>query len=314
MSNQEIWLEKYRPSSVSDIKGHETITSTLQKYIDDNNIPNLIFSGPPGVGKTVSAVSLAKDFYENDWRKNFIELNASDSRGIDDVRNEIKNFARTATKYPYRIIFLDEADALTDDAQSALRRTIEKNSNNARFIFSCNYPSQIIEPIQSRCHVYRFTPLEETAIEKQIKEIVHNEHISITDHSIKTIARTADGDMRNAINTLHAVSTMSNEKITKDDIYMISNTVPREKIRKIFEQCENGEFMNARNNVRQIIQEKGVSEQQIIKQMYEEVFEIQTKQNEEDIIKEISKVEKNISQGANGRIQIDGLLARLSDQ
>ena len=146
-----IWIEKYRPRSLSQIVGQEAITSRLKGYVEKKDLPHLLFSGPAGVGKTTSSVAIAQEIYGEGWKENFLELNASDERGIDVVRNRIKNFARSSFgKYDYKIIFLDEADSLTKDAQSALRRTMEQFSHNTRFILSCNYSNRIIS-FAKRC-------------------------------------------------------------------------------------------------------------------------------------------------------------------
>ena len=160
-AKEGIWIEKYRPRSLSQIVGQEAITSRLKGYVEKKDLPHLLFSGPAGVGKTTSSVAIAQEIYGEKWKENFLELNASDERGIDVVRNRIKNFARSSFgKYDYKIIFLDEADSLTKDAQSALRRTMEQFSHNTRFILSCNYSNRIIDPIQSRCAVFRFKPIK----------------------------------------------------------------------------------------------------------------------------------------------------------
>ncbi|MFB6185478.1 MAG: replication factor C small subunit, partial [Halobacteriaceae archaeon] len=194
---EEIWIEKYRPQTLDDIAGHEHIVERLKSYVEKNELPHLLFAGEAGTGKTSAAMAIARELYGNEWQENFLELNASDERGIDVVRERIKDFARSSFGgFAYRIIFLDEADSLTSDAQSALRRTMEQFSNNVRFILSCNYSSQIIDPIQSRCAVFRFSPLSDEVIEEYIQMIADEEDITITDDGIDALVYAANGDMR----------------------------------------------------------------------------------------------------------------------
>ena len=150
--NNTIWIEKYRPATLNDVVGQREIVERLKNYVGAQSLPHLLFTGTAGIGKTTSAVALAREFFGDDWQVNFRELNASDERGIDVVRNQIKQFARTAPmgKATFKILFLDEADALTNDAQSALRRTMENYAQTCRFILSCNYSSKIIDPIPIR--------------------------------------------------------------------------------------------------------------------------------------------------------------------
>jgi len=202
---EEVWIEKYRPQTLDDVMGHENIVGRLKSYVSRNDLSHMLFSGPAGTGKTTCATAIARELYGDDWREHFLELNASDERGIDVVRDRIKNFARTSFGgVEYRIIFLDEADALTSDAQSALRRTMEQFSNNVRFILSCNYSSQIIDPIQSRCAVFRFSPLADDAVAEEIRTIAAEEDIELTEDGLDALVYAADGDMRKAINGLQA--------------------------------------------------------------------------------------------------------------
>ena len=155
------WVEKYRPQTLDDVVGQKHIVGSLKKYVDQGSMPNLMFTGPAGVGKTTSALALVKAILGDYWRQNFLELNASDARGIDTVRNEIKSFCRLKpVGAPFRIIFLDEVDNMTKDAQHALRREMEMYTKTASFILSCKYSSKIIDPIQSRCAIFRFAPIK----------------------------------------------------------------------------------------------------------------------------------------------------------
>ncbi len=193
------WIEKYRPRRLSEVVGQRPIAEKLANYVKSNSIPNMMFSGPAGVGKTTSAIALAKELFGKSFEQNFLELNASDDRGIDVVRNTIKDFARTlAFDSGFKIIFLDESDALTTDAQQALRRTMEKYTRTVRFILSCNYSSRIIEPIQSRCVVFRFRPLSSKEISERINQVCKAENLSIDESAMNALYYVSEGDMRKA--------------------------------------------------------------------------------------------------------------------
>src|SRR3989344_6352806 len=188
------WVEKYRPERLSQVVGQKEITNRLENYVKNSTMPNLMFAGPAGVGKTSCAVALAREFFGDNFTQNFLELNASDDRGIDVVRDTIKNFARTlAFNQSFKIIFLDESDALTFDAQQALRRTMEKYSRTCRFILSCNYSSKIIEPIQSRCVVLRFSPLSSKDIEARLEKISKEENVELSSWAMQALIYVSQG-------------------------------------------------------------------------------------------------------------------------
>ena len=176
-----LWTEKYRPSDFSEIKGQKEIVKRVKAFVEQQNLPHLMFSGPAGVGKSTLAIVVAKKLFENQWRHNFLELNASDTRGIDTIRINVKDFARTKSigDVPFKIIFLDEADAFTREAQQALRRIMENYTQTCRFILSCNYSSKIIEPIQSRCVIFRFKQLDKKDIISIIEKVADEEKLNI---------------------------------------------------------------------------------------------------------------------------------------
>ena len=309
----EIWVEKYRPSKLDEVIGQEHVVKSLKAYVKSGSIPHMLFAGPAGVGKTTCAIALAKEFYGDSWRQNFEELNASDERGLDVVRGRIKDFARTAPigGAPFKIIFLDEADALTPDAQAALRRTMERYSNTCRFILSCNYSSKIIEPIQSRCVVFRFSPIEEKDMKKYLEKIAKNEGIQITEDGMKAIIYIANGDMRRAINILQVAASIS-KKIDEDVVYKMASVARPEKARKVIEYAINGNFMKARELIDKMMIEDGLSGEDIIKGLHSAVLETTLPEiKKAQIIDKMGEIEFRIVEGSNDRIQLEALIAYL---
>ena len=311
-----IWIEKYRPEHLADVKGHEDIVPRLRRYVETNSLPNLMFAGPAGVGKTASAIALAKELHGSDWQEYFLELNASDERGIDVVRDKIKTFASTdwsgrANTTP-GIIFLDEADALTSDAQAALRRTMEQFSHNIRFILSCNYSSQIIDPIQSRCAVYRFTALEDGAVEAQIREIATNEEIDVTEEAIDALVYAADGDMRKAINGLQAAAVMG-ETVDEETVFTLTATARPEEVVGMVEHALEGDFAAARAALETLLTERGLAGGDVIDQLHRTAWELDIPERATvQLLERIGEADYRITTGANERIQLEALLASLA--
>jgi len=211
MAENDIWTEKYRPNRFEGLLGQEEIVKRVQSLTKSLNIPHLLFAGPAGTGKSSLALVIVKELFGASWKENYLELNASDTRGIDVVRQEVKNFARTKSigQVPFKVIFLDEADALTREAQQALRRTMENFTSTCRFILSCNYSSKIIDPIQSRCAIFRFKLLERKDIFKKIKEIAEKEKLTVDEKGMIALYEASEGDCRRVINLLQATASIS---------------------------------------------------------------------------------------------------------
>lgn len=312
---EEIWVEKYRPMKLDDVFGQEETVERLKSYVSSKNLPHLLFTGPPGVGKTASAVSIARELFGEHWNENFTELNASDERGIDIVRNKIKTFAKTAPigGASFKIIFLDEADALTNDAQSALRRTMEKYSGNCRFILSCNYSSKIIEPIQSRCAIYRFRSLTDDAIARRIQYVAGCESLTITEDGLKALVYVAGGDMRKAVNSLQAAAFIQKD-IDEETIYKITATARPEDVLDLIQTALAGEFKSAREKLNLLVFEQGLSADDVMNQIYRALFQIEDLNDSEMIklIDAVGEIDFRITEGANEKIQLEALIAHFA--
>jgi replication factor C small subunit len=245
------------------------------------------------------------------WRNNFIELNASDERGIDIIRHKVKDFARMAPlgDADFKVIFLDEADALTNDAQSALRRTMERYSATTRFILSCNYSSKIIEPIQSRCAVYRFKPLSKEAVTKRIGQISEIEGLKISSGGMDAIEYVASGDMRKAINALQAAALLG-DVVDEDTIYQITSTAKPEEVRELIKTATSGDFIGARSKLDDLLLSKGLSGQDVVVQLHRTMLSMDIPSvSKVQLIDRIGEIDFRMTEGANERIQLEALLA-----
>ncbi len=309
------WVEKYRPGNLDEVVGQDHIIARLKKYVEEQSMPNLMFTGPAGVGKTTTAIALAKSILGEYWRQNLLELNASDARGIDTVRTNIKNFCRLkAVGAPFRIVFLDEVDNMTKDAQHALRREMEMYTKTASFILSCNYSSKIIDPIQSRCAIFRFAPVKGNHIIQRLELIAEAENLKVSRSAIESIVYFAEGDLRKAINILQA-SASTTEEITDDSIHEIVSKAKPQDVRKIVRMALNGDFLGARDLLREVMVIQGTSGEDMITQIYQEVSRMSMENLIEDnayvdLIQSIGEYDYRIREGSNPRIQLEALLTK----
>jgi len=259
----EVFVEKYRPKTLDDIIGHDVIIETLQSYVDDPTCPNLLFAGPQGSGKTAIVMAFAREKFGDAYKQNVMEMNASDDRGIDVVRNQIKNFAMqgTTSGVDYKVIFLDESDQLTKDAQSALRRTMEQYQDTTRFFLTCNYPNQIIQPIQSRCAPFRIKALGDGEIYEVVDRVVREEGIEINDDDMKKIISDARGDARKAIQSLQIV-TMDGE-VNPRSVEAIIGVINDDELREIVDLARGGQLHEAMEKVQVDVLKQGATSREL---------------------------------------------------
>lgn len=307
----EVWVEKYRPAKLDEVVGQEEITERLESYVKTGNLPHLLFAGPAGTGKTTCAIALTREMFKENWRLNFYELNASDERGIDVVRTKIKDFARMAPMGVggFKVIFLDEADALTADAQAALRRTMEKYTATCRFILSCNYSSRIIDPIQSRCAVFRFRPLKPKAIEEYLNRIARAEKKKITKDGMEALAYIAQGDLRKATNSFQVAASIS-RVVDAEALYKAAATARPEDVKKLLEISLEGDFTKARSALDDLLIEYGLSGEDVINQIHRTLFDLSIPDEYRvKLIERIGEAAYRIIEGSNERIQLESLLS-----
>ena len=311
---EEIWIEKYRPTNLSEVVGQSSVTDRLKNYVKERSMPHLLFAGPAGIGKTASALALAKEMFGELWKHNLHELNASDERGIDVVRGKIKEFARTAPlgEDGFKIIFLDEADALTGAAQAALRRTMERYARTCRFIMSCNFSSKIIDPIQSRCAVFRFKPIKAEDLEKYLKFVASKEGLKITSEGYQAITYLAQGDLRRAINGLQMAAAAKKE-ITPDVVYQAVAAARPDEVKEALELALDGNYSGARERLDTLQITYGLAGEDVIRQMHRSVRDLEIS----DIVKvqmieKLAEADFRLSEGANSRIQIEAVVANFA--
>jgi replication factor C small subunit len=309
-----IWTEKYRPESFSDIKGQKDIVKRVKAFVQQKNMPHVLFAGPAGIGKTSLALVIAKQLFGKvGWRQNFLELNASDERGIDVIRHKVKDFARTRAigDVPFKIIYLDECDALTKEAQQALRRTMENYTSTCRFILSCNYSSKIVDPIQSRCAVFRFKPLEKKDIFAILDKIAENEKIKIDEKAKEALYLVSEGDCRRLENILQSCAAVEKE-ITEDVVFSMASVARPKEVKEVIDLAVKGKFIDSRNKLLEVMLNYGLSGLDIIKQIQKETWNLEISGRKKmELIDKCGEIEFRMVEGADEFVQLEALLSQI---
>ena len=306
-----LWTEKYRPQKFFEMKGQEKIVERVAAMVTQKNLPNLLLAGPPGVGKSTLALVIAHELFGEGWEQNFLELNASDSRGIETIRGIIKDFARTKAlgDVPYKIIFLDECDNLTKDAQQALRRTMENFTHNVRFILSCNYSSKIMDPILSRCTVFRFQPLDFKALDQLIVDIATKENLIIDDLAKKALIELCEGDCRKVANMLQSCAALDST-ITEDIVYSLVSAARPQEIKLVLDHAIQGQFLKSRELLLDTMLKYGLSGLDVIKQIQKEIWNLTLPDRTKlHLIETCGEIEFRMVEGSDEFVQLEALLS-----
>ena len=314
MLGGEMWVEKYRPEKLGDIVGQKDVIGSLEALLKKpNQMPHLMFSGSAGLGKTTTGLCIAKQVLGKSWKDSTLELNASDERGIDMVRERVKKFSRFAgldTEIPFKIIILDEADEMTSGAQTALRRIIEDTARYCRFIIIANNISKIIDPIQSRCAVFKFTAVPKEDSIARLEYIAKSEKIKTEKTGLEKLYEHAGGDMRHAINIMQAVSSMGG--ITAENVKKAAGLSKVSDVDTVMKSALAGKTAEAREKMIEVIKVYGVSVSDFLKYAAAFVFKSEIAADEYgNVLETLAKYDYRILAGANPEIQLSAMLAEL---
>ena len=307
-----MWVEKYRPKKISEIVNQKDIKGSLSALLkNQDEMPHLLFSGSAGVGKTTMALCISQEILGNKWKDYTLELNASDERGINMVRERVKKFSRFAgldTEIPFKIIILDEADEMTSDAQTALRRIIEDTAKFCRFILIANNISKIINPIQSRCAVFKFSQIDEKEIISHLKSVLKKEKGKADEKGLKEITEYAGGDLRHAINLLQ--TSASTGDITQDSVKAAAGLTKTNDVEDVLKLAVAGKIQESRNKMIELVKVYGMSESDFLKYINQALFSAKY-DNLEELSQIIAKYDYRILVGSNPEIQLSAMLAEL---
>ena len=311
--SHSMWVEKYRPLNLSDVVDQKDVIGSISALLKkENELPHLLLAGPAGVGKTTTALCISRQILKTNWKEYTLELNASDERGINMVRDKVKKFSYWAgfEDIPFKIIILDEADEMTADAQTALRRIIEDTAKYCRFILIANNISKIIEPIQSRCAVFKFTSIPQSDIISHLKMIAKKEGVKSTEKGLKAIYDYTEGDLRHAINLLQATASLG--EISENNVKSAAGLTKINDVEKILKMALEGKFLESREKMMELIKVYGMSESDFLKYLNAAAFKIKLNDLGE-ALKLIAKYDYRILVGSNPEIQLSALLAELGN-
>ena len=309
-----IWTEKYRPKAFEEIKGQKDTVSRVSAFVKQKNMPHLMFAGPAGIGKTTLAIVIARELFGEEWKQNTLELNASDERGIDIIRNKVKDFARTRAigDVPFKIIYLDECDALTKEAQQALRRTMENYTATTRFILSCNYSSKIIDPIQSRCAVFRFRPLEKDQILEIIDKIAATENLKLDEKAKEALYTISQGDCRRLENIMQSCAALGSD-ITEDSVFSLAAVARPAELKEALGLAIENKFLDARKKLLDLMLSYGLSGLDIVKQIQREIWNLEIDgRMKVKLIDRCGEAEFRIVEGSDEFLQLEALLSQFT--
>ena len=309
--SSSIWTEKFRPKTFDEVRGQKDIVEKIRAFVASGSMPHLLFSGPAGVGKTTLSLVIARSLFGEEWRQNTLELNASDERGIDVIRVKVKDFARTRAigNVPFKLIYLDESDALTRDAQQALRRTMENYTKTCRFILSCNYSSKIIDPIQSRCAVFRFKPLSEDEIREVIEKICAEEELVISEEARKALFEVCGGDCRRLENIMQSCAVI-NKEITPDLVHSMASVAKPAEVLAFLQLAASGKFLDARKKLLDTMLQYGMSGLDVIRQIQKEIWNLDLADRAKvRLVDKCGEIEFRMVEGSDEYIQLESFLA-----
>lgn len=305
------WVEKYRPQNLEELISHKEIINTIQRFIQEDRLPHLLFYGPPGTGKTSTILACARQLYSpREFNSMVLELNASDDRGIGIVRGPILSFASTRTIFSsgFKLIILDEAEAMTTDAQNALRRVIEKFTENTRFCLICNYLSHIIPALQSRCTRFRFGPLTPEQMQSRIDYVIQQEGVKAVPDGIQSLISLSQGDMRRALNILQSTA-MAYGTVDENSVYSCTGQPLPSDIASIVHWMLNDSFSTAYQNIMKLKTLKGLALQDILTQVHLYIQRVDFPSNVRiTLLEKMADIEYQLSTGSSEKIQLGALL------